>query len=208
MDTVTLIWRFFLAFILSLIFGLERQRKHKPIGFGTFTFVATGACALAITAVTFEPINPLPLLSAIVTSIGFLGAGALIKTTDKIFGFTSAATIWLFAIFGLLIGVGEYFHGLILYSTLWIVMVLDSIFQKKGLGSYQRKLVIQTNRIIDNGDIDSVLGKQRPKPMGMEFNKKNSTLILTYLIQGSKEEINQIPRILAKKDWFDSFKIE
>jgi len=208
MDLITLIWRFFLAFILSLLFGLERQRKHKPIGFGTFAFVAVGACALAVTAVTFEPINPLPLLSAIVTSIGFLGAGALIKTTDKIFGFTSAATIWLFAIFGLLIGVGEYVHGLILYSTVWVVMVLDSIFQKKGLGSYQKKLIIQTNRIIDNSDIDSVLGKQRPKPMGMEFHKNNSTLILTYLIQGSKEEINQIPKILAKKDWFDSFKIE
>ncbi|MDP3990186.1 MAG: MgtC/SapB family protein [archaeon] len=163
MELSTLILRFFLTFIFTLIFGLERQRKHKPIGFGTFTFVAVGACALAVTAVTFEPINPLPLLSAIVTSIGFLGAGALIKTTDKIFGFTSAATIWLFAIFGLLIGVGEYFHGLVLYSTVWIVMSLDSIFQKKGLGSYQRRITIQTNRIIENEDIQLVLGKQKTK---------------------------------------------
>jgi len=208
MELSTLILRFFLAFIFSLIFGLERQRKHNPIGFGTFTFVAVGACALAVTAVTFEPINPLPLLSAIVTSIGFLGAGALIKTTDKIFGFTSAATIWLFAIFGLLIGIGEYFHGLVLYSTVWIVMFLDSIFQKKGLGSYQRRITIQTNRIIENEDINLVLGKQKPKLVGMEFNKKSSMLQLIYLVEGSKEDINQIPKILAKKDWFDSFKIE
>jgi putative Mg2+ transporter-C (MgtC) family protein len=99
--------RFIITFVFSVIFGLERQRAHKPVGFGAFTFVAVGSCALSITAINLYPDNPLSLLGAIVTGIGFLGAGALIKTTDKIFGFTSAAAVWLFAIFGLVVGVGN-----------------------------------------------------------------------------------------------------
>ena len=46
-----MILRFSLVFILSLVYGLQRQKSHKPIGFGTFTLVSIGACGLAIIAV-------------------------------------------------------------------------------------------------------------------------------------------------------------
>jgi putative Mg2+ transporter-C (MgtC) family protein len=116
MEISVILLRLFFTFALSCVFGVERQKSHKPIGFGAFIFVSVGACALAITATIIEPENPLPLLGAIVTGIGFLGAGALIKTSDKTFGFTTAASIWLFAIFGIINGVGEYFLGFSIYE--------------------------------------------------------------------------------------------
>ncbi|PIN73608.1 hypothetical protein COV20_05280 [Candidatus Woesearchaeota archaeon CG10_big_fil_rev_8_21_14_0_10_45_16] len=197
-----------LVFTLALVFGLTRQWQHKPIGFGTFTFVSLGACALAITALNLNPGEPLPLLGSIVTGIGFLGAGALIKTTDKISGFTSAATIWLFAIFGLLIGVGEFLEGFILYGSLWVVMILDIYLEKRGLGSYQKKITIKTNRIIEKEELDSALGTRKPKLNSLEFNRRDEVLTFSYFVEGTKEELNQIPRKLSKKDWFDSFRIE
>ena len=87
----TIIFRFVLAFVLALLFGFNRQKAHKPTGFVTYIFVAIGSCALSMAAILISE-NPLPLLAAIVTGIGFLGAGALIKTSDKVFGFTSAAS--------------------------------------------------------------------------------------------------------------------
>ena len=90
MDVIVIFLRLSITFFLSLVFGLERQYSHKPIGFGTFTFVAAGSSSLAIVAVALGFEHSIPLLSAIVTGIGFLGAGALIKTSDKIFGLTSA----------------------------------------------------------------------------------------------------------------------
>ncbi|MBS3078326.1 hypothetical protein J4412_02380 [Candidatus Pacearchaeota archaeon] len=51
METWIVLLRMLLTFIPALIFGFQRQRSHKLIGFGTFTFVAVGACGLAITAV-------------------------------------------------------------------------------------------------------------------------------------------------------------
>ena|SRR5659263_171028 len=100
MELLIILLRLTLTFALSLIFGYERQRSHKPIGFGTFIFVSVGSCGLAITATILSE-NPLPLLGSVVTGIGFLGAGALIKTNEKTFGFTTAASVWLFAIFGI-----------------------------------------------------------------------------------------------------------
>jgi len=203
-----LLIKFFLTFILSLLFGIERQRRHKPIGFGTFIFVATGSCALAFTAMEIGPEKGLPLLGAIVTGIGFLGAGALIKTTDKIFGFTSAASIWLFAIFGLLIGIGAFLAGFLLYGTIWLVNLIDVFLEKKGKGSYQKKIIIKTNRIVEQKEVDEIIGSSKPKMISLEFNKKNSSLVLTYLIQGKKEDLNHIPRFLSKTDWFESFQME
>jgi putative Mg2+ transporter-C (MgtC) family protein len=71
---VEAILRLLLGFSLAFAVGLERQLRRKPVGFGTFTFVATGACALAIMALDIEETNPLPLLGGVITGIGFLGA--------------------------------------------------------------------------------------------------------------------------------------
>jgi len=94
MELSIILLRLTITFALSLIFGYERQRSHKPIGFGTFIFVSLGSCGLALTATILND-NPLPLLGSIVTGIGFLGAGALIKTNEKTFGLTLMSTDFL-----------------------------------------------------------------------------------------------------------------
>jgi putative Mg2+ transporter-C (MgtC) family protein len=210
MDFATMLLRLGVTFILALVFGIERQRFHKPIGFGAFIFVAIGSCALAITAVSVSPDNPLSLLGAIVTGIGFLGAGALIKTTDKIFGFTSAASIWIFAIFGLTIGIGEYIIGFSVYFLIIMVILIDRYLEKKGIGSYRRKMVITTNKIINEKEITSQLvsGNNKYKLVEVKIDKKENELTLIYLIEGKKEDINKIPNQLFSKPWLNSCKVE
>lgn len=129
-----------LTLLLGFIYGYERQRARKPIGFGTFIFVSTGACSLAIIAMSLPERNTIPLLASIVTGIGFLGAGALIRTGEKIQGFTSAALIWLFSIFGLSVGVGAYTVALSLYAIIWMVSITDHGFQRRGIGAYKKQL--------------------------------------------------------------------
>ncbi len=207
-DTIAI--RFLITFLLSLVFGLERQRSHKPIGFGTFVFVSTGSCGLAIAAEIIYPENPMPLLSAIVTGIGFLGAGALIKTTDKIFGFTSAASIWVFAIIGLIIGTGNYIIALVIYLCIWVVLFLDNYLKIKGIGSYQKKVIIQTSKIILPKDIKNILsiGIKRLNLITTEFDKKNHKFCFVYLVEGSREGINNELKRVYEKEWCDSIKVE
>ena len=163
-----------LTFILAAVFGFDRQKSHKPIGFGTYIFVSLGACSLGIAAHLLDPENPLPLLSATISGIGFLGAGALIKTSDKVFGFSSAASIWIFAILGLLMGVGQYYIAFVTYAMLWVVISFDKWLEREGIGSYQRKLHIVTNRIMAEKDIESILliGSVKAKKINLEVNKK------------------------------------
>jgi len=209
MELSIILLRLLLTFALSLIFGYERQRSHKPIGFGTFIFVSVGSCGLAITATLLNE-NPLPLLGSVVTGIGFLGAGALIKTNEKTFGFTTAASVWLFAIFGIIIGVGQYTIGITVYLITWVIIYFDKVFEKKGMGYYQKKLIINTNKIVDKSDIKKIFlqGNERHKFVGIDVDKKNNRIAITYLIEGTSEDIYKISKKLYDMEWFDSCKFE
>lgn len=209
MELSIILLRLILTFALSLIFGYERQRSHKPIGFGTFIFVSVGSCGLAITATILNE-NPLPLLGSVVTGIGFLGAGALIKTNEKTFGFTTAASVWLFAIFGIIVGVGQYVIGITIYLLTWVIIYFDKLFEKKGMGYYQKRLIINTNKIVEKSEIKTIFsnGTQRHKFIGIDVDKKNNKIAITYLIEGTSEDIYKISKKLYEMDWFDSCKFE
>ena len=212
MDILIVLARFIVTFLMALIFGVERQTSHKPIGFGTFIFVSIGSCGLAITAIglgeTNPAENPIPLLSAIVTGIGFLGAGALIKTTDRIFGFTTAASIWFFAIIGLIIGVGEYVTAAIMYALIWTTVFYDRYLEKRGIGSYQKKITLTTNKIIDEEEVRDLMCNTRCKLIHKQIDRKDNKMHLQYIVEGTRGQVDEIPKRLMDEDWFDSCKIE
>ncbi len=199
-----------ITFFLATIFGLERQKSHKMVGFGTFIFVSLGACALGTIAVSEFMQNSVSLLAAIVTGIGFLGAGALIKGTDRVAGFTTAASIWVFAIFGLSVGVGQYLIAGLLYILIWVVIVLDLRLEARGVGSYQRKISLSTNRLITEKEIHNYLltYTKKNKLISVNVNKETHELHLTYLVDGSSEKMNRMVQSLYKEEWFKSCHVE
>jgi len=187
-----------LTLVLGFIFGYERQKSRKPIGFGTFIFVSVGACSLAIIAHRLTGQNTVPLLAAIVTGIGFLGAGALIKTGEKIHGFTSAALIWLFAIFGLSIGVGEVLLGLTIYVIIWMVSLVDNILQNKGMGAYKKRLRITAT--FDDRDIPSYVNNLREldcRLVSIVSDRGSQTRIYVYDISLSGEAIIELTETIG-----------
>jgi putative Mg2+ transporter-C (MgtC) family protein len=200
--------KFLVTFVLSLIFGLERQRSYKPIGFVTYIFVAMGSCGLSIASLLIASDNPLPLLSAIVTGIGFLGAGALIKTSDKILGFTTAASIWIFAIFGLLIGIGMYSLAFTIYISVLIVVLIDRVLERHGIGSYQKRLTIILNKNIHSGELAKIFGTKRYKVDSVDIDFKKKTYMLSLIIKGKKSILNRIPVKLQDIKEVTGFKFE
>jgi putative Mg2+ transporter-C (MgtC) family protein len=210
MNVLLIILRFLLTFIAASAFGLDRQRAHKPVGFGTFIFVALGSCALGLVADSNGLDKTIGLLGATVTGIGFLGAGALIRGSDKVFGFTTASSIWLFAIFGLTLGIGEYVIGGITYALVWIVVLVDTQLENKGIGSYQRKIVLTTNKMVHEKELKQylLLYTKKYKTMGVEIDKKNNKFVITYIIEGSRDSMNKIIKDFYKEPWFESCKVE
>ena len=203
-----MILRMVLVFVPAMLFGFQRQRNHKLIGFGTFTFVAIGACGLAIAAVTLGMGNPLPLLGSIVTGIGFLGAGALIRTTDKIFGFTTAASIWVFSIFGLLIGVGEFLLGGIIYLFIWIIILIDGYFEKNGVGSYHKRFFFEIE-MEKSSEFNEFLKKfVKVKMISIELDKKEGIEKYQYIVECSGKRLRSLIQMLNQLEWIIGYKVE
>lgn len=208
METSEIVLRLFLVFALSFAYGYQRQKSHKPVGFGTFILVSVGASALAITAAEMNLDHSVALLGAIVTGIGFLGAGALIKTSDKIFGFTTAASIWIFAIFGLIIGLGKYREGLIIYLIIWITILSDNYMERHAIGSYRKRLTIECDLFVNKDDVANILAKYSTSfsLMNIILNKKDKHIVLNYLIEGPKKDLNPLLREVYNEKWCVSVK--
>ena len=207
MDYITLVIRLSLVFFLTLIYGVQRQKSHKPVGFGTYILVAIGACGLSIASQELVGINnTVSLLAAIITGIGFLGAGALIKTPDKVFGFTTAASIWFFAIFGVLIGIGEYLIGIILYFLAFVIVLFDESLEKRGIGSYRRKIIITSNKIVGKKELAEIMAGYCThfNLLYININKKDKKMVYAYLIEGPRKDISHLIKEIYNKKWCTS----
>lgn len=114
-----------LALILGGIIGWERQAHEKPAGFRTNVLICIGSALFTILSVkigNLQGSDPSRIASQIVTGIGFLGAGAIIRHGEAVLGLTTAATIWLVASVG--VGVGAGYYGLSSVGALLALCVL------------------------------------------------------------------------------------
>ncbi len=204
----TILFRFALAFVAAFTFGLVRQKLGKPIGFGTFIFLALGSCALALTAISSNPENPLPLLGSIVTGIGFLGAGALFRTGERVVGFTSAATIWIFAVLGLSIGVGEYLVSGLVYASIWSVVVIDRVLEKRWIGAHQHKLRIEVPLGTSDDQLQSLGLPERIAANLVTIDREKGSLVLSYSIDRPSGQRADVMRELEASELVKSASLE
>lgn len=126
-----------IAAFLSLIIGIERELKKKPVGLKTSLVISTFSCLLTIISTdtaynvpSREDINitldPLRLAAQIVSGIGFLGAGVILrKGNDSITGLTTAAMIWGAAGIGIAVGAGFYIQALL--TVIIVVIGIEGI---------------------------------------------------------------------------------
>lgn len=122
--------RITLAALFGGIIGLEREWRGHSAGFRTNILVSVGACLFTILSIEGFPLrgsaqDTARIAAQIVSGVGFLGAGALLQTPDKVKGMTTAATIWLVAAIGMAAGAGAYF--LATFTTLLTTIVLQSL---------------------------------------------------------------------------------
>lgn len=89
--------------------GIERELRNKPAGISTNCFVIAGACLFTFISHQADPNSPARIAAQIVSGVGFLGAGMILKSTgDKISNLTTAASVWFAAAIGMSIGMGWY----------------------------------------------------------------------------------------------------
>ncbi|KQL55399.1 MgtC/SapB transporter [Heyndrickxia shackletonii] len=153
--------------ILGLIIGLERELKRKPLGLKTSLVISITSCLLTIVSIQSAysfpkshqvPIgmDPLRLAAQIVSGIGFLGAGVILKKgNDNITGLTTSAMIWGAGGIGIAVGAGFYFEAIAGVILLMIsVEILPSILRIIGIKQLRQKdiqikIIVQEKESID-----------------------------------------------------------
>ena len=116
--------------ICGFIIGYDREIKNKVAGIRTNVLITVGCTILTvISCFLFKDSNvdSTRILGQIVTGIGFLGAGVIMKHDDKIIGVTTAAFIWIASSIGIFVGMGYYLTPIVI--TLGLIMV-SMLFEK------------------------------------------------------------------------------
>ena len=105
--------RLVIAFILGGVIGLEREKKGARAGLRTHILVCMGSSLIMLTSIyIFEAyqgkavVDPARIAAGVVTGIGFLGAGTIIRSSERVKGLTTAASVWISAAIGLAVGCG------------------------------------------------------------------------------------------------------
>ncbi len=105
-----LIQRLLLAALLGGLLGIEREVKQKTAGLRTNILIALGSALFTIVSIELAPDSgdPTRIAAQVVTGIGFLGAGAIMRTDSGVQGLTTAATVWVNSAVGVAAGGGQY----------------------------------------------------------------------------------------------------
>jgi len=129
-----------LAVILGAAVGLEREFSGKSAGLRTNILICLGAAVFTIISREMggnSGGSPTRIAAQIVTGVGFLGAGAIIRDRGGVYGLTTAATIWLVASVGM--ACGAHFYKLAGITTLVAILVLIGLGQVEGPLARHRK---------------------------------------------------------------------
>jgi putative Mg2+ transporter-C (MgtC) family protein len=112
---IEVIQRLVLSLILGGLIGLERQVHRREAGLRTHILVCLGSCLIMLTSLyVFDIYNdkasldPARIAAGVITGIGFLGAGTIIRDSERIRGLTTAASLWFISGVGLAVGCGFY----------------------------------------------------------------------------------------------------
>jgi putative Mg2+ transporter-C (MgtC) family protein len=178
-----------MAVLVGGLIGAEREFQDKAAGFRTIILITVGSSLFTIFSMSMDPDNSRTRIAAnIVTGIGFLGAGAIVREHGRISGLTTAATIWLSSALGMGIGAGE-----LAFVSIATVVVLTVLFlfpyleqwidQSREARSY--KIVISSTNIKGADKIKVSLQSLSLRMLSHHQTKTEDAIIGTWHVIGS-----------------------
>lgn len=142
LSPMDILMRLLCAMVVGTVIGIEREYTHRPAGLRTHILVALGACSVMITGQLIfcqyrsygGNADPARLAAQVISGVGFLGAGTIMREGVNVKGLTTAASLWAVACLGIAAGGGYYevaILGMVLmFLTLTLLEVLQNLLMK------------------------------------------------------------------------------
>ena len=141
-----------LTVLFSGVIGYEREHSHRPAGFRTHILVAVGSTLVMMTSkyifLEYEGIanfDPTRLGAQVISGIGFLGAGTILREGFSVKGLTTAASLWAVSCIGLAVGGGYYVGALV--TTLFIYLTLNTFKRFVAKGNPSKNIYIEAENM-------------------------------------------------------------
>ena len=189
--------RLFLACIFGGVVGFERERNVSPAGFRTHILVSLGSALVMVLSMygfnDFISVNkdPARLAAQVVSGIGFLGAGTILRDDTSIKGLTTAASLWVVAAIGLAAGAGFYFSAF--FVTTLVFLTLDRSVETFIFNNSQTLKVITVNGTCKVKAINRLLEAHYivPQNISMTFlTEENNRTTIEFTLRTPFRKIN------------------
>jgi putative Mg2+ transporter-C (MgtC) family protein len=136
------------AAVLGAAVGLERELTAQPAGLRTHMLVSLGAALFTLAGAHLFGAEPTRIAAQVVTGIGFLGGGAILREGANVRGLTTAASLWVTAAIGLAIGLQSWFAAVLTTVVALLVLWLIRTVEKRWLPS---RRVVDVRLTLENG---------------------------------------------------------
>jgi len=182
-----LLARLLLAAVLGGAIGAERELNDQPAGLRTHMLLTIGACLFTlVSAYGFGGrTDPSRIAAQIVTGIGFLGGGAIVRHGLTVKGVTTAASIWATASVGVAIGAGSYVLGtggaVLVVGTLFGLRRADVVLQRWGVS--REEYLIEAMPSFDMERLAEVGRREKVALRGMELQEDDDAVRITLLVK-------------------------
>lgn len=166
--------RLILAALIGGLIGIEREASNRPTGFRTHILVSVGSTLMMLVSINgaTDGADSTRIAAQVVSGIGFLGAGTILRNGNTIKGLTTAASLWVCAGIGLAIGQGFYFAGIVTSIIALLSLMYLGKLEKTILSDVYNQLTIisrERNGLI--GEIGTVLGKNNITIKNIEISE-------------------------------------
>ena len=197
-----------ISFGIGTAIGLDREYRSKAAGLRTMIMICMGSTIFTEISISLGGLdNADRIASAIVTGIGFIGAGVIFKDGLNVSGLTTATTIWISAALGMAVGAAEYF---IAFVGLGLVLIVLIGFEKFKL-VIERFHQTRTYRISyeESDEIEKIV-KEELSRLHLRFQQKKSLKtrncsIVVYDVFGKESRLDLFNEFLKKKDHIRSY---
>jgi len=172
---------------LSSLIGLEREIHGQPAGLRTHMILGVGAALAAVLSISYShflsspslPSDPARIVAQVVSGVGFLGAGAILRFGVTIKGLTTASSLWTTAIIGIACGSGFYQLGIITAVLVFVILTIIDKLEHLFLTTYKTrtlKVCLEDRPGIVN-DVRSLLEEMKVKIVSLSASMPDKTTI-------------------------------
>lgn len=198
-----------ISIVIGVIIGGEREYRNKSAGLRTIVLICLGSTIFTIVSDHLGNATGASRIAAnVVTGIGFLGAGAIMREGLTISGLTTASTIWVAAALGIAVGAGEYLLAFSAMALVFLVLTLFVYLQKVFFNALSRTIELRIVFDATNNKVELI--EAQMKLFHLRFIKKKEYRIQNdscyhFDVIGKDDNLSRLATFLNQNNYVKSF---